>query len=116
LYSRRTAVDTCVDSRGRSGSAEFVPKPRSQQWSKRLIFPSGPLGPRREGWQSKAPGVLDDGEEAATLRAARLPRRNRDRRKAIEHYQRFIELWRDCDPALGPMREEAESGLARLRA
>jgi tetratricopeptide (TPR) repeat protein len=35
--------------------------------------------------------------------------------KAIEHYSRFIDLWKDCDPALRPRVEEAKRRLARVR-
>jgi serine/threonine protein kinase/tetratricopeptide (TPR) repeat protein len=35
--------------------------------------------------------------------------------KAASHYKRFIELWKDCDPNLRHLVEEAEKGLARIR-
>jgi hypothetical protein len=37
-----------------------------------------------------------------------------NRAKAREHLRRFIEMWRDCDPALRPMRDTAERQLATL--
>lgn len=39
-----------------------------------------------------------------------------EREKAVEHYHRFLALWRDCDPALRPVVERAQSELARLTA
>ena len=36
-------------------------------------------------------------------------------RRAIEHYSRFVELWRDSDPELQPMVHQARQALARLR-
>ncbi len=36
------------------------------------------------------------------------------REQAITHYARFIELWKDCDPQLRPLVEEARTRLARL--
>jgi DNA-binding SARP family transcriptional activator/TolB-like protein len=51
----------------------------------------------------------------AELRQAQIYERKRDRRRAIEHYSRFLELWRDCDPALQPLVQQARDALARLR-
>lgn len=30
-------------------------------------------------------------------------------RRTIEYYARFIELWRECDPVLRPLVEQADS-------
>ena len=38
-----------------------------------------------------------------------------DKEQAIEHYQRFIELWRDCDPELRPQLEIARARIDALR-
>lgn len=38
-----------------------------------------------------------------------------DRKKAAEHYARFVHLWKDCDPSLRPQRLAAERRLAQLR-
>ncbi|MGI9075893.1 MAG: protein kinase domain-containing protein [Gemmatimonadaceae bacterium] len=35
--------------------------------------------------------------------------------KAIEHYERFIDLWKTCDPELQPMVADARARLSRLR-
>ena len=35
--------------------------------------------------------------------------------QAVEHYSRFIELWRDCDPELQPLVEDAKEKLSELR-
>jgi len=34
---------------------------------------------------------------------------------AIENYQKFIELWKDCDPELQPLVEQARVAIERLR-
>lgn len=34
--------------------------------------------------------------------------------KALEHYRRFVALWRDCDAALQPRVTEAKAAIARL--
>jgi tetratricopeptide (TPR) repeat protein len=52
----------------------------------------------------------------AHFRTAQIAEIRGERQTAIDHYTRFIELWRDCDPAVLPMRQEAESALARPRA
>jgi tetratricopeptide (TPR) repeat protein len=38
-----------------------------------------------------------------------------DKRAAIQHYAKFIDTWRDCDPMLQPKLQQAEFELARLR-
>jgi tetratricopeptide (TPR) repeat protein len=48
------------------------------------------------------------------LRRAEIYERRGERERAVGHYRRFIELWRDCDPNLQPMVEEAERALARM--
>ena len=35
--------------------------------------------------------------------------------KAFEHYSRFLELWRESDPALQPLVQQARQAMARLR-
>jgi tetratricopeptide (TPR) repeat protein len=37
-----------------------------------------------------------------------------DREQAAAHYRRVLDLWRDCDPALRPMRDTAERRLSEL--
>jgi tetratricopeptide (TPR) repeat protein len=37
-----------------------------------------------------------------------------ERQKALDHYRRFVSLWRDCDAALRPRVAEAEAAIARL--
>ena len=39
-----------------------------------------------------------------------------DNRKAIEQYNRFVEMWRNADPELQPQVKEAQDRLAQLRA
>ncbi|UCF21026.1 MAG: hypothetical protein JSU87_06455 [Gemmatimonadota bacterium] len=34
--------------------------------------------------------------------------------KAVAHYERFVELMRDCDPEFRPLLERAEERLAAL--
>jgi tetratricopeptide (TPR) repeat protein len=51
----------------------------------------------------------------AELRLAQIYDRKGDRRRAIEHYSRFVELWANSDAELQPMVRQAQQALARLR-
>jgi tetratricopeptide (TPR) repeat protein len=51
----------------------------------------------------------------AHLRQAQIHERLGESEEALGHYARFIELWRECDPELRPLVEEAEGRLAQLR-
>ena len=51
----------------------------------------------------------------AHLRLAQIYERRGERQKATEHYSRFVELWKECDPELQPMVRQAQQALARLR-
>lgn len=48
----------------------------------------------------------------AELRQAQIYQRRGDRSRASEHYTRFIQLWRACDPALRPLVQQAREPLA----
>jgi hypothetical protein len=48
------------------------------------------------------------------LRQARIHERLGHRDPAARHYARFLELWRDADPALQPVVEDARRRLADL--
>ncbi|MGH7694867.1 MAG: hypothetical protein ACRENH_07790 [Gemmatimonadaceae bacterium] len=37
-----------------------------------------------------------------------------ERQKALDHYRRFVSLWRDCDLSLRPRVDEAQAAIARL--
>ena len=51
----------------------------------------------------------------AHLRLAQIYERRGEPQKAIEHYSRFLELWRDSDPALQPLVQQARQALVRLQ-
>ena len=48
------------------------------------------------------------------LRRAQIYERLGEKEKAAHHYNRFITLWEDCEPALRPLVDEAEGRLAQL--
>ncbi len=50
----------------------------------------------------------------AHRRAGQLYEQLGERQKAIEHYNAFLEMWRDADPELQPVVEEVRARLARL--
>jgi tetratricopeptide (TPR) repeat protein len=50
----------------------------------------------------------------AHLRLAQIYQQRGDRQQAVQHYTRFIELWRECDPALRPMVQQAEVAVDSL--
>ena len=52
----------------------------------------------------------------ASLRLGQLYEARGDRRLALWHYGRFVRLWRDCEPRLAPVLEEARRGAQRLTA
>ena len=37
-----------------------------------------------------------------------------EKQKAVAAYRRFLDVWRDADPALDPQRRQARDALARL--
>jgi DNA-binding SARP family transcriptional activator/TolB-like protein len=51
----------------------------------------------------------------AHLRRAEIHASQGDGEQAAFHYQRFINLWKDCDPEFRPMVARAEQALARVR-
>jgi tetratricopeptide (TPR) repeat protein len=51
----------------------------------------------------------------AELRQAQIYEHKGDRRRAVEHYARFVELWAESDAELQPMVRQAQQALARLR-
>jgi tetratricopeptide (TPR) repeat protein len=48
------------------------------------------------------------------LRRAEIYATMGDRAKSSEHFRRFIAMWRECDPALRPVRDSAERRLPQL--
>lgn len=52
---------------------------------------------------------------AAHKRLGELYDARGDRAKAVEHFERFVELWKDAEPELQPMVREVRAKLERLR-
>ena len=51
----------------------------------------------------------------SSLRRGDIYLQMRDRPQAIAHYTRFIDLWKDCDPRLVPLRDAAVKKVASLQ-
>jgi len=49
------------------------------------------------------------------LRRGEIYEKLGNQEEAIEHYTRFVELWKDCDPELRPLVDDVEARLERLR-
>ena len=48
-------------------------------------------------------------------RLGQIEERRGNKQKAIAYYERFVELWRDCDPELRPQVDEATARLSAMR-
>jgi DNA-binding SARP family transcriptional activator/TolB-like protein len=51
----------------------------------------------------------------AELHQAQIYDRRGDRARSVQHYRRFIELWKDADPELQPVVEKARERLAEVQ-
>src|SRR2546427_3715336 len=47
------------------------------------------------------------------LPISQIYQRMGERAKAADHYSRFIDLWKDCDPELRPIVADAKARLTR---
>jgi len=66
-----------------------------------------------------APSLVRLGQDASYLwvvyrRLGALHEERGDRQKALDYYNRFVELWKDADPDLQPLVAEARQSMARL--
>ncbi len=50
----------------------------------------------------------------AHLRQAEIYEKLGEKQKAAEHYRRFVELWKECDPELRPLVDEARRKAAAI--
>lgn len=49
------------------------------------------------------------------LRQGEIYEKLGNQEEAIEHYTRFVELWKDCDPELRPLVDDAKARIERLK-
>jgi tetratricopeptide (TPR) repeat protein len=78
-----------------------------------LLYELGREDEALPGYRSFAYALLCTGP--AELRMAQIYEHKGNHRRAIEHYTRFIELLRECDPELQPLVQHARDALTRLR-
>jgi Predicted integral membrane protein len=76
-----------------------------------LLDSLGRQGEALQAYQSIADQLFHAGAPAH-LRLAEIYERRGERQKAREHYARFAELWKDCDPEFRPLVEEARRRMA----
>ena len=70
------------------------------------------------GWYESLPAITPFGLvylAISHLRRGEIYESLGQEEQAVEHYSRFIELWRDCDPELQPLLEDAKEKLSELR-
>ena len=75
-----------------------------------LLYEGGRFDDALRAYRIMADALFHSGAPAH-LRMAQIYERQGDRRKAAEHYARFVELWKDCDPEFRPLVEEARSRM-----
>jgi tetratricopeptide (TPR) repeat protein len=94
-----------------TGDSPFFSREREQFTRAELLHALG-----RDGEALKAYRViahLVHSGAPAHLRLAEIYQRQGERQKASAHYGRFAELWKDCDPELRPLVEEARRRMAK---
>jgi tetratricopeptide (TPR) repeat protein len=89
-----------------TGSSPFYYKEYDQFIRAELLYTLGRDGEALQTYRDIADQLFHSGAPAH-LRLAEIYDRQGERQKAREHYARFAELWKDADPALRPLVEEA---------
>jgi tetratricopeptide (TPR) repeat protein len=77
-----------------------------------LLHTLGRDGEALQAYRGIADQLFHSGAPAH-LRLAEIYDQQGERQKAREHYARFAELWKDCDPELRPLVEEAQRRMAK---
>jgi tetratricopeptide (TPR) repeat protein len=95
------------------GASEFTINFHERFARPELLYQLGREDEALPWYRSLAYDLLYTGP--AELRQGQIYEHRGDRQRAIEHYSRFLELWRDSDPALQPLVQQARDALARLR-
>ena len=75
-----------------------------------LLYATGLYDEALRAFRRLADDLFHSGAPAH-LRLAQIYERQGKRQKASEHYARFIELWRNCDPELRPLVEQARQRM-----
>jgi DNA-binding SARP family transcriptional activator len=95
----------------RTGMSLFY-DPEYQRFMKaELLHMLGRYGEALQAYKTLADDLFHSGAPAH-LRMAQIYEQGVDQQKAIEHYERFVELWKDCDPELRPVLDEAQRRIS----
>jgi tetratricopeptide (TPR) repeat protein len=93
------------------GSSPFYMQEYDQFIRAELLHTRGRDGEALQAYRGIADHLFHSGAPAH-LRLAEIYERQGERQKAREHYARFVELWKDCDPELRPLVEDAQRRMA----
>jgi DNA-binding SARP family transcriptional activator/TolB-like protein len=89
-----------------TGSSPFFEREYEKFSRGELLYALERYGEALEVFRGIADHMFHSGAPAH-LRMAQIYERQGERQKAAAHYARFAELWKDCDPELRPLVEEA---------
>jgi len=94
-----------------TGSSPFYYEEYDQFIRAELLYTLGRDGEALQAYRGIADHLFHSGAPAH-LRLAEIYERQGERQKAREHYARFAELWKDADPELQPLVEDARRRMA----
>jgi tetratricopeptide (TPR) repeat protein len=94
-----------------NGDSPFAGHEYEQFTRAELLYAAGRREDAIQTYRAIADQLFHSGAPAH-YRLAEIYERQGEREKAAAHYARFAELWKDCDPELRPLVEEARSRMA----
>jgi serine/threonine-protein kinase len=94
----------------RTGNSPFYEHEYEQFTRAELLFALGRHGEALQLYGAIADELFHSGAPAH-LRLAQVYEAQGERRKAAVHYGRFVDLWKDCDPELRPLVEQARQRM-----
>jgi DNA-binding SARP family transcriptional activator/TolB-like protein len=96
-----------------SGDSPFFSRYHERFARAELLYELGRMDEALRWYRSLTYDFLYNGP--SHYRLAQIYQARGDKRAAIQHYRKFLETWRDCDPMLQPKLQQAELELAGLR-
>jgi len=96
-----------------SGDSPFFSRYHERFARAELLYELGRIDEALRWYRSLSYDLLYNA--ASHYRLAQIYQARGDERAAMQHYSKFVETWRDCDPMLRPNVQQAERELARLR-
>jgi len=95
-----------------SGDSPFFNRHHERFARAELLYQLGRMDEALRWYRSLTYDFLYNGP--SHYRLAQIYQARGDKPAAMQHYGKFLETWRDCDPMLWPKLHEAEIELARL--